>query len=214
MQQQSYEFVEVSDGLYQLPFTLRQSNPKLSRLPGLVLMTTLAGVIVVPQLALAACAFASPDVRSALIEHPVMAVELALAFAFWVGLVCWPLRNILMALISHRFVDIRDGVVEVIDETPFSVTAWRTPLATYEGIALNIRSSLSGIRHEAVLVHPNRRRSVVLMVAEHIGEGEIRELGQVLDLPVVAAGWLYDFGGPSGGNSASGPAGKLGPVAA
>lgn len=211
MQRQTYEFVEVSDGQYLLPITLRQSNPKLSRLPGLLLMSTLAALIVVPQIVLAVYAFASPDVRTALLDHPMTGIELAIAFAFWVGLVCWPLRSIFMALICHRLVDIRDGQVEVIDETPFSASGWRLPLTTYEGIALHVRSSLSGLRHEAILVHPNRGRSIILMVAEHIGEPEIQELCRVLGVPQISASRLYDFGGPSAGNS--GPRG-LTPVAA
>ncbi len=57
--------------------------------------------------------------------------------------------------------------------------------------------------------------SVVLMVAERIGEGEIRELAQVLGLPVISARRLYDFGGPRGGHDAStGTPTGLGPVAA
>jgi hypothetical protein len=203
MQRQTYEFVEVSDGRYQLPITLQQSNRKLAKLPGLLLMTTLAGLIVVPQIALAGYAVASPDIRAALIDHPIASIELAIALAFWICLVCWPLRAMFMALICHRRVDIRDGEVNVIDRTPFSTTAWRTPLTTYEGIALHLRSSLSGIRQEAILVHPNRAQSVILMVAEHIGDREIRELCRVLGLPRVSADRLYDFGGPSGGRKAT-----------
>ena len=99
MQRQTYEFIEVSDEQFPPPITLKQNNRQLARLPGLVLMTTLAGLIVAPQIALAAYAFASPEVRASLIDHPWVTVELAVALLFWVGLVCWPLRSILMALI-------------------------------------------------------------------------------------------------------------------
>lgn len=151
-------------------------------------MATLAGLIVAPQIGLAAYAFASPEVRASLIDHPWATVELAVALLFWVGLVCWPLRSMLMALICHRSVEIRDGEVRVVDDTPFSTVAWRSPLTTYEGIALDVRSSLSGIRQEASLVHPNCNRSVVLMVAECIGDREIEELCRVFGLPRVPAG--------------------------
>jgi hypothetical protein len=89
--------------------------------------------------------------------------------------------------------------VTVVDQTPFSRTAWRMPLSTFEGVALHLRSSLSGVRTEAVLVHPNRNRSVVLMVAEHIGEREILELCRVLKLPRIPAARLYDFVRPPRG---------------
>lgn len=170
MQRTTYEFVEVSNGhSLPSPIILRQNNRKFARLPGLLLMTTMAGLIVAPQIALAAYAFGSPEVRASLIAHPWATLELAVALCFWVGLVCWPVRSMLSALICHRFVEIRGGEVQVIDQTPFSTSLRRTPLTTYEGIALDVRLPLSGIRHEATLVHPDRRRSVILMVAEHIG---------------------------------------------
>lgn len=201
MQRQSYEFIEVSDG--QSPITLEQNNRRLARLPGLLLMTVLAGLIVAPQLGLAAYAIGSPEVRTSLINHPWVALELAVALCFWVGLVCWPVRSLLMALICHRSVEIRDGEVKVIDETPFSSVRWRAPLTTYEGIALRVRPSLSGIRHEATLVHPNRSRSITLMIAEHIGEPEIGELCRVLGLPRIPAGRHHGFGGQPWGHKAA-----------
>jgi hypothetical protein len=196
MQRQAYEFVDVSGGKYELPITLKQSNAKLTRVPGLLLMTGLATVIVAPQIALAGYGIASSEVRRALLEHPVVSLELALALITWIGLVCWPLRNILLTLMSDRIVDIRNGEITVIDKTPFMTRTWRLPLTTYEGIALHVRSSLSGVRHEAVLVHPYRAHSVILMVAERIGEPEIAELCRILKLPSISVERLYDLGSP------------------
>ncbi|MBA2124814.1 hypothetical protein DLM45_01060 [Hyphomicrobium methylovorum] len=180
MQQLSYEFVDLSSGETSLPISLKQAKAGRSQLPGLIVMLTLAALIVLPQVALGLYAVVSPDIRATLAEQPLIAVELAVAFAFWAGLVCWPLRNIVMALLSKRSIEIGDGEVRVIDKTPFSIKAWRTPLATYEGISLNLRSSLSGVRSEAMLVHPDRRRSVILMSAPTIGEGELDALRQAL----------------------------------
>jgi hypothetical protein len=194
MHRQAFERIEISAGLDHLPFTIRQSNSKLAKLPGLFLMTTLAALIVLPQLAFAIYALTSADVRTALAEHPTIAVELALALMFWAGLILWPLRNILIALISDRFVDIRNGEVKVIDQTPFSTTLWQMPLASFEGVALHTRSSLSGVRQEAVLIHPNKNRSIILIAAEHIGGTEFDKLCQTLALPAVPAGRLYDLG--------------------
>lgn len=204
MQRTTYEFVEVSNGHWlPSPIILRQNNRTFARLPGLLLMTTMAGLIVAPQIALAAYAFGSPEVRASLIAHPWATVELAVALCFWMGLVCWPVRSMLSALICHRFVEIRGVEVQVIDKTQFSTSLRRTPLTTYEGIALDERSSLSGIRHEATLVHPDRRRSVILMVAEHIGEAEVQELCRVLGLTRIPAGSQHEFGDPPGGHEAA-----------
>ena len=54
MQRTTYEFVEVSSGgSLRSPIILRQNNRKFARLPGLLLMTTMAGLIVAPQIAFA-----------------------------------------------------------------------------------------------------------------------------------------------------------------
>ena len=193
MKRRSYEVIEVSGDRDRLPITIRQTNSKLGKIPGLCLMTVLAAAIVLPQLVFAIYAVTAPQVRNALIDHPMIAVELALSLVFWVALIVWPLRNILLGLISDRYVDIRDGEVKVVDRTPFSATLWQMPLASFEGVALHSRSSLSGVRQEAVLVHPNRHRSIVLMVAERIGAQELDSLCRMLSLSLVPAGRLYDF---------------------
>ncbi|CCB65343.1 conserved protein of unknown function [Hyphomicrobium sp. MC1] len=194
MQRCGFEVIEVSGDPGCLPITIRQTNSKMAKLPGLLLMTALAGLIVLPQLGFAVYALTSADVRRALVSNPVVAIELALALVFWVGLIIWPLRNILIALISSRLVDIREGSVKVVDRTPFSTTLWDMPLASFEGVALHTRTSLSGVRQEAVLVHPNKNRSIILMAADRIGGTEFDRLCQALSLPVVSAGRLYDLG--------------------
>jgi len=203
MQHQTYEFVEAPEGNHP-PLTALQRNRKLAQLPGLLVMTTLAGFVVAPQIGLAIYAVGSPDVRATLADHPVLALELAAALAFWAGLICWPLRSLLIALTSRRLVEIRAGEVKVIDESPFSTVAWRSPLETYEGIALNLRSSLSGTRQEVVLVHPNPNRNIVLRTESQIGSGEIRELCRILGLPRVSARRHYAFGGPADGHNSGG----------
>lgn len=190
---QNFEVLEISDDPYRLPITIRQSNAKLAKLPGLLLMAVLAALIVLPQLGFAIYALMSPDVRGALVHHPVIAIELALALVFWAGLIVWPLRNILIALISDRVVEIRDGVVKVVDRTAFATTIWQTPLRSFDGVALHVRTSLSGVRQEAILVHSNRHRSIILMSAEKIGQVELDRLSTLLSLPIVPAGRLYDL---------------------
>lgn len=193
MQRQRFELIENSDDPYRLPIVIRQRNGKLAKIPALILMMTLAAVIVLPQLGFAIYAMISPEVRSTLTGHPLTAIELALALAFWAALIVWPLRNILIALISDRFVDIRDGEVRVLDRTPFSNSLWQMPLQSFEGVALHTRTSICGVRQEAILVHPNRHRSIILMTADRIGQTELEKLSELLQLPSVPPARLYDF---------------------
>jgi hypothetical protein len=200
MQQQSSEFVVISGEMYQLPITLRRSEPKIAKLPGLLLMATLAALIVVPQVGLAVYAVASPDLRAVLVANPIAAVELAIALIFWAALVCWPLRNIVIAMASDRIIDIRNGDVMVVDRTPFSTQGWRMPLSTYIGVSVKIRTSLSSVVRDVVLVHPDGSRSVTLATAEQVGQGEILELCRILGLPLLRPDAATGVSGPSGGH--------------
>lgn len=200
MQQQYSESVVISGAVYQLPITLKRSEPKLARLPGLLLMATLAALIVVPQIGLAVYALASPELRAVLAANPIAALELAVAFVFWAALVCWPLRNIVVAMASDRIIDIRNGDVMVVDRTPFSTQGWRMPLATYSGVSVRLRTSLSSVVRDVVLVHPEANRSVTLATAEQVGQGEILELCRILGLPLLRSDTMTGASGPSGGH--------------
>jgi len=195
MHAQSSGNIVVSGSPSGFPITLRQTNAMLREIPGLALLGTLAAFIIAPQLGLAIYAVASPDVRSAMAAQPTIAIELVLALAFWAGLVVWPMRSLLLALFSDRFVDIRDGEVQVVDRNLFSKTRWQLPLEAYEGIAVRVRSSISGARQEAVLMHSDRSRSIILRSAEHIGRGELEELSRLLGLPYAMPELPFRFAG-------------------
>lgn len=192
MHYQGFEAVELFGGNEQWRLTLRHSER--TKLPGLLLMSVFAGAIVLPQIGLAIYALASPEFRVALADQPIVAIELATAFAFWTGLVCWPLRKIFLALTSDRLVDIRDGEVTVIDKSFFSSSTWRLPLGTYDGVAINVRTSLSGSRQEVMLVHPEAERSVVLATADHFGVPEVLALCRILRLPLLPPDRSYGSG--------------------
>jgi hypothetical protein len=200
--QQDIETIAVSTGHPDLPITLQRKNSGFTRISGPLLMTIFAALIVLPQIGLAAYALSSPDFRQALAARPVAALELTAAFAFWAGLVCWPLRKIFAALTSDRIVDIRGGEVAVIDKSLRSTRVWRMPLATYEGIAVRLRTSLSGTHHEVLLVHPDPWRSVILATAGQIGRPEALELCRILGLPLIPSDRVSSAGGPSGGQRA------------
>lgn len=202
--QQDIETLAVSVEPPRSLITLQRRHSEFAGISGPLLMTIFAAMIVLPQIGLAAYALASPDFRQALASRPIAALELAAAFAFWVALVCWPLRKIFIALTSDRLVDIRDGEVTVVDKNLLSTRVWRIPLVTYEGIALRLRTSVSGTHHEAVLVHPDPWRSVILATAEHIGRAEALELCRILGLPLLPAGRSSGAGGPSGGQRTEG----------
>jgi hypothetical protein len=192
MRPEAFERVDLSSGPYALP--LRSSQGAAKRSSNIVhigLLSCLAALVVVPQLALAAHALAIPDIRALILDRPLMAFELATAVSFWIAMFAWPLRRLYHRLTWRRDVEITGLNVAVRDERAFSGKVWSAPLASYKGIAHNVRTSLSTTRHELVLVHPEPDRSVLLLIAEHISESDIARMSQLLGLPHVSAKELY-----------------------
>jgi hypothetical protein len=161
----------------------------------LALLTCLAAVVVAPQIGLAAYAIGSADIRGALSRHPVAAFELAVAMAFWIGLFFFPLRALYRRLTWRRDVEITHDDVSVQDYRTFGGGAWVAPLSSYKGVAHHVLTSLSGIRHQLVLIHPDPARSVLLMTSEQIGDADVVRMSRLLGVPRVPAAELYRLGG-------------------
>lgn len=191
MRPQSFERVEIAGPADEFPLQSRQSAARAPNAFHLSLMTLLAGGIVLPQVAVAGFALGSPELRHIIAEQPAIALQLALALVFWIALFAWPLRALFARLTSHRDVEITPETVAVNDGMAFGSSAWSAPLASYKGVAHHIRSSLSGNRHELVLVHPDPRRSVLLMISDHISEADVARMTTLLRLPQVPASELY-----------------------
>ena len=79
--------------------------------------------------------------------------------------------------------------------TPFGSTAWSVPLASYSGIAHHVRASLSGLRHELILVHPDPAKNLLVAVADRIPQATLDRAKALLRLPEVPAKSLYMRGG-------------------
>ena len=191
MRPEAFESVEVLSESSALPMRSRQSSPWSSSLFHLALMTGLAGSVVVPQLTLALKAMAAPDTRSLILSNPLFATELVLAIGFWIALFAWPLKRLAVRLNWRRELEITPESVAVKDHKAFSQHVWNAPLNSYLGIAHHVRTSLSGTRHELILMHPQKDLSVLLMVSEHISAADIARFSKLLQLPEVSAIDLY-----------------------
>ena len=187
MRPEAFESVELLSADGEFPILSLQSTERWSEVIRLVLLATLAGVIVLPQIALAVYVLANPETRAMILARPLMTAELAVALAFWIGLFAWPLRRLLARVNGRRKVEISRSIVAVRDEKLFGIKTWMSPLSAYKGITHRVRASLSGSRHELVLVHPDPSRSVLLMVSEYISDSEIQRFARHLGLPQIPA---------------------------
>jgi hypothetical protein len=191
MRPETFQSVVLNDGFEGFPLRSTQSAATVPSLMHLTFVAVLAAAVVLPQLGLASYAIWSPTIRQMVIEQPLVAFQLAVAMAFWIAVFAWPLRSLVARLTCRRAVEITRDSVAVDDQRAFGRQQWTAPLTAYRGITHHIRSSLSGTRHELLLVHPDAERSVLLMAADHITDAEIHRMASLLDLPEVPAGALF-----------------------
>lgn len=175
----------------ELPLRVQLTNDTWGRLPGVALMVGLAGLIVAPQLALAIYALGASELRQAVVAAPWIGVELAIGLISLIGLVCWPLRLRVARLARRRDIVINRDHVVVTDHHAFGETPWSASMSEFAGVTHHVRSSLSGVRHELVLVHPERGRSLILRVSEQIPGRDLDAVRGLLLMPEVAALALY-----------------------
>jgi hypothetical protein len=183
MRPEAFERVELLSAAGEFPIHSAQTSKRWSEIIRLVVLTGLAATIVLPQIALALYALGNPETRTLILAKPLMTAELAVALVFWIALFAWPLRRLLARVNGRRKVEISRLIVAVRDEKLLKTDTWSAPLASYTGVSHQIRASVSGSRHELILVHPDKSRSVLLMVAEHISEADIQRFTRLLGLP-------------------------------
>jgi hypothetical protein len=191
MRPEAFECVEVISGPASFPICSKQGSARGPGIMHLALMASLAAVIVTPQIGVAVYALQSPGIRQTILDQPLVTFQLAVAMAFWIGLFAWPLKGLFDRLTWRRGVEITHDRVYVADTRALGVSQWSAPLTSYKGVAHHIRSSLSGTRHELILVHEDAARSVLLIAANHISETEIAGMTRLLRLPQVPARALY-----------------------
>ena len=109
----------------------------------------------------------------------------------WVALFLVPAKRIIQRFGNRRRVTIVHERVTVADDSLFGARHWSAPLAEFRGIAHHVRSTLSGVRHELILVHPSRGRSVVLHSAHAIGQPTIDRATALFRLQQIPAHELY-----------------------
>jgi hypothetical protein len=132
-----------------------------------------------------------PAARAALAGRPQAAVQLTLALAFCTALFGWPLVRLARALAHTRSIVIDGRSVTVTERGLFAARTWSEPLAGYRGLAHSVRASLSGLRHELILVHKDPALSVLLAVANRISQAEVDRAASVLGLAEIPSREAY-----------------------
>ncbi len=170
---------------------LQQKNAKLRAGASAALMGVLAALIVLPQVGLAAYALIVPETRAALAAHPAATLQLVIALAIWIGLVCWPLRKFILRAGLRRQIEISPAAVAVRDESAFGTRLNRESLSNFLGYARHARTTHSGIRNELMLVHADAAKSLFLLALNDAAAADVEDRLRQFGLTEVPARDLY-----------------------
>jgi hypothetical protein len=95
-------------------------------------------------------------------------VQLAIGLLAVACIFGWPLVVLARRALGRRRITIGSGTVHSEAVGLISKSSWTEPLAGYAGVSHRVRTSLSGVRHEIVLVHARPSRSVILQSGPQI----------------------------------------------
>lgn len=170
-----------------LPVRIAEQRPSFAPAAGSVVLAALLGALLSPFALVLEELSRDEAARAILSDRPQAALLLALGAAGLLSLLAWPVVRLLRALLVRRAVLIEKDLVTGSEATLFGRRHWREPMATYAGVVHRVRASLSGTRHELVLVHPDHRRSVLLAVAPRIEAADIAAMAGLLDLAEISS---------------------------
>lgn len=189
MRQAESSYAAAAPAFDSLPFTAEQVSSRTAAALLLLLLIPVLGLVIVP--AGLVLVLATEEVREAIGHHPIAAAILGAGLVAWVALFLVPAKRIIQRFGNRRRVTIARERVTVADDSLFGSRHWIAPLAEFRGVAHHVRATLSGVRHELILVHPNRDRSVLLHAADAIAQSTIDRATALFSLQQVPAHELY-----------------------
>jgi hypothetical protein len=185
------EVIAPGQPFERLPATLVQRS-SLGAFLAVVLLLIPAAIPTLVLLWLTAAFVSEPAEAFAVLKaKPLAGVQILLAMVIWTALFLVPLRRLLSGIGLQRTVTLDGERVSVAERGPFREQSWTLPLSAYRGVAHHIRATLSGTRHELVLVHPDARYSLLFYTADRMPSGALETVTALLRLPAVPAGELY-----------------------
>lgn len=175
-----------------LPLSLEQSSSRSSPVVMIALLLPLGLALLFPFALVLQHLASDPAARAVLAERPVVAPQLLFALAVLGWLFWWPIACFFRSLVTRgRSITIDRGTVLVAERGLFGSERWSEPVANYAGLAHNVRTSVSGLRHELLLVHRDGERSVLLAVANRIHQCDIDHLANLLGLAEIPSREAY-----------------------
>lgn len=183
MQATDFETVLPEGPLAALPTTLNQTPSRAAPFLLLALAAPAALASLAPISLI--LVHASHD-TSVLAERSGSVAAVLLALLAWIAVFAWPIAARAARAGRNRIITISADTIEVTDTAWLSTDSFCEPIAAYTGLAHRVRSSLSGTRHELILVHPDPARTVLLRIAAKITQAEVDETARLLACREIA----------------------------
>ena len=179
----------------ELPLRLIETCSRRSAMVLLILAIPAVFGLGIAVLMLILEAVVVPGPRAALAQHPVLALEILTGIAFGAYLIGLPLKRLVDRLAATRTILIDEATVTVTEMGHFRAQSWSAPRSAYSGITHHVRASLSGTRHELILVHPERDKSLLISLAPRMLQSEVDRVAALLGCKEIPPSELYRLGG-------------------
>jgi hypothetical protein len=175
----------------ELPLRLTETCSRRSAMALLILTIPAVFAAMLASLMLILEALVIPGPRAILAQHPVLGLEILTGIAFWAYLLGLPLKRLVDRLAATRTILIDETTVTVTESGHFREQTWSVPRSDFAGIAHHVRASVSGTRHELILVHPEREKSLLLSLAPRMSQGDVDRVTALLACGEIPPSALY-----------------------
>lgn len=174
-----------------LPIHFTQTGSSLTAIGLLALALPGAALTLLPFGMVAAAAAEQPAALAILTGNPAAMVQLGLGLIISLALLAVPFHAGLARLYKRRQISISPNGVTVSERGLLGTRHWACPLDAFRGVTYHIRASLSGARHELILLHQDPSRHLLLHIAEPPAGMSADQVASLLGLPVLPARDLY-----------------------
>ena len=179
----------------ELPLRLTETCSRRSAMALLIFTIPAVFAVGVACLMLILEALVAPGPRAIIAQHPALGLEILTASPL--GPICLdlPLKRLVDRLVATRTILIDETTVTVTESGHFREQTWSAPRSAFTGLAHHVRASVSGTRHELILVHPEREKSLLLSLAPRMSQGDVDRVAALLSCARNSAERALSVGG-------------------
>jgi hypothetical protein len=168
------------------PIRIERSRTRWTTALGAVTALSMGLSLFGGMILVASQALSEPEALNLALARPMATLQIVAGVLLLATLVLIPVRRIFARLGRTGLIEIDGRIVRVRETGLLAGRSFAEPLAAYEGAAHRIRTTLSGIQHEVILIHPDARRDVVIALDAVHPSMTAAAMMERLDLPEIA----------------------------